>query len=72
MVAYRDPLIELPQPRQGKLLLQFDLTDQYNLQELLFLRFEIRQDPDLFQDRKGQILRLIDDQDRVPIKRLLA
>src|SRR5690606_16394424 len=37
-------------------------ADQENLQQLLAVRLEVREQPDLFEQRRFEVLRLVDDQ----------
>jgi len=64
VVAGGDALGELPQviPRQE--VAQFFLTNQDDLQQLLFGGLEIGQQADLLQSGWRKVLCLIDDEDR--------
>jgi hypothetical protein len=62
VVPNRHTLIELPQFGPPQQTLQVRLADEHDLEQLLLLRFEIRQNPDLLKDLERQVLRLVDDQ----------
>src|SRR5438445_2833553 len=59
-----DPLLELPHLRQPKLGPELGLPDQQNLEELRGGRFEVREQPNLFERLQREVLRLVEDQDR--------
>ena len=61
--AHGNPLGELTQLRPGQELLELGLADQDDLEELLPRRLDIRQQTNLLQDRRTQVLGLVDDQD---------
>ena len=61
-----DPLVELAQLRKAELFLQLLLSEQDDLEELALLRLQVREEPNLLQERRGEVLRLVDDQDRAP------
>ena len=52
LVANRHALIELPELRRSKQRLQVQLADQDDLQQLLLVGLEIRQDADLLEHRQ--------------------
>ena len=69
LVANRHALIELPQsgrPQQGS---QVQLADENDLEQLLLVGFEVRQDADLLEHLQRQILRLVDDEHGAGIQR---
>ena len=70
MIPRRDPLIELPQLRQFEMFRKFRLADQHDLQQLLPFRLQIRQQPDLFEHRRRQVLRFINHQHAVLVLRM--
>ena len=61
-------LVELAHLRQLQLRPQLELADQHDLQQLL-RRLEVGQDANLFEQRRRQILRLVDDEHRKRLKR---
>jgi hypothetical protein len=61
-----DPLVELAQLGKAELFLQLLLSEQDDLEELALLRLQVREEPNLLQERRGEVLRLVDDQDRAP------
>ena len=65
VVAHRDALLELHEARMFELLAQLRLAEQENLDELLGLGLEIRDQAHLLQGRERQVLRLVDDEDDV-------
>ncbi len=62
LVADRHALIQLPEIRRSQQAVQIQLADENDLQQLFLVGLEVRQDPNLFEDLPGQILRFIDDQ----------
>ena len=50
---------------RAELLAELRLTDQHDLQQLRLRRLEVRQHANLFEHRLGQVLRLVDDQERL-------
>ena len=71
MVAHGDALAQLAEAVLVEALAQFRLAHQNNLQQLAFIGFEIGQQADLFQQIVRQILRLVNDQHRIPALRHL-
>src|SRR5260370_991043 len=61
--AEHDALAELAKLRKFELLLQFGLTGENNLQQLVRGSLQIREQADFLQDRISQILRFINNQD---------
>src|SRR6202050_893486 len=57
-----DPLAKLAQFRTAQFLFELWLTGQDDLQKLLCGSFKVCQQPDFFQNVRGQILGLVDDQ----------
>ena len=71
VIAYRDALVQLPKfvPRQkGK---QFRLSGKYDLNQLVGLGLQVRDEPKLFQHLGGKVLRLVHDEDDAPPGRFL-
>ena len=64
MIPHGDALPELPEPGAVQPVTQFRLAQQDNLQQLAVVRFEIGNQPHLFEQFLGQILRLVHDQNR--------
>ncbi len=60
--AQHDTLFQLPEFRLVQFLFKLGLPGQDNLQELIFVGLQIAKQPQLFQNLKAQILRLIDQQ----------
>ncbi len=69
VVTRRNPLIELAQLLQREHFGQFRLADQNNLKQLVLLGFEVGQEPDLFEHRRRQVLRLVNDEHAVAAPR---
>ena len=65
MIAYRDALVELSQVGACRLLSEFRLTNQDDLQQLTPFGFKIRQHANLLQDLGCEILSLINDENSV-------
>ena len=55
------PLLDLSHPRQPQLILELGLPYQHDLQQFPS-GFEVRQNPNLFQQRQRQVLHLVDDE----------
>ena len=49
LVTNRDSLIELPQLRRPQDVLEIELPDEHDLQQLLLVGLEVRQDPNLLE-----------------------
>ena len=64
MIPGRHALGELSQLRLLEDRRQLRLTDQDHLEQLLPGGLEVRQEPDLLEHLGGEILRLVDDEDR--------
>src|SRR5271165_2797463 len=62
MTAQGDPLLQLPQLERVELLVQFRLSGEHDLQELLPGRLQIGQQPYLFQQFPRQVVRFIHHQ----------
>ncbi len=62
--AHRNPLAQLAEIGPHELFLEFRLAGQDHLQHLALGIFEVGQQPHLFEHIDGQILGLIDDQQR--------
>ncbi len=60
---YRDPLVQLRQIRTAEDGAQLRLADEHDLQELLGLGLEIREQAQLLEHHRRQVLRLVDDDD---------
>jgi hypothetical protein len=60
----RDALPELAQFRLGQLGLEFGLTHEEDLEQLLAVHLEVREQADLFEQIALEILRLVQKQDR--------
>ena len=70
LVADRHTLIELPHARRAQHVLEIQLAHQDDLQQLVFVRLEIRQNPDLLEDMERQVLCLVDDQHALALGRI--
>ena len=55
MVAYSNPLVQLTKVLLLKLVPEFRLPDQDDLDELLTIRFEVRNETDLLQRGVGKV-----------------
>src|SRR5205807_2502697 len=62
LVSNRDALIEQPQIGRAQQRVQVELTDENDLQQLLLVGLEVRQNSNLLENRQRQTLRLVDDQ----------
>ena len=72
MVAHRDALSELPQPRVVQLLAQLRLADEDDLEQLALLGLEVGEQAHLLEQLVAQVLRLVDQEhDVVPGRRFL-
>ena len=60
MITDRDPLAQLFELRRRELVAQVRLADQDDLQQLRFLRFEIREHAEFLERGEAQVLRLVD------------
>src|SRR5207253_1881804 len=69
LIANRDALIELAELRRAQQNLQIQLADQDDLEQLLFVGFEIRQNANLLEHRQREMLRFVDDEDRARLER---
>src|SRR5205085_8659676 len=69
LVPNRDALVQLPQFRRPQQRRQVQLADEDDLDQLLLVGLEIRQDADLFEDLQRQVLRLVDDHHRAGAER---
>ena len=69
LVADGDALIELPQLRRSQQRLQVQLADEDDLQQLLLVGLEIRQNADLLEHVQRQVLRLVDDEHGARLQR---
>src|SRR5581483_2289554 len=65
-IDQRDPLLELPELFHRQLLLQLGLADQKDLDQLLLIGRQVREEADLLQALDAEELRLVDDQEGVP------
>jgi len=63
MIPHGDALAQLPQPVAVQPVAQFRLAHQNNLQQLAVVGLDVRNQPHLFEQILGQILRLVHDQD---------
>ena len=70
VVARDDALRELLQARFGEALAQLGLADQHDLQQLVRVGLQIRQQAQLFEHLAAEVLRLVDDQQAVPSGRM--
>ena len=68
----RYPLSKLEQLRPAKHFLQLRLSNEDQLQILIFVDIDIRQHPKAFEGLLSQILRFVDDQYRPSPLRVLA
>ena len=66
MITHRDALAQLAQAMIVEAVAQFRLAKQNNLQELAVVGFEVGQQANLFEQVFGQVLRLVNDEHRVP------
>src|SRR5579863_8802163 len=62
--AHGDALAELSQTGIPQFLFEFGLTRKDDLQQFLVGGFEIRKQANFLEDLKGQVLRLVNDQNR--------
>ena len=72
LIADRHALIELAHLRRLEQRVQIQLADQHDLQQLVLVGFEIRQDANLLEHRHRQVLRLVDDEHRARAQRQQA
>lgn len=70
--TYYNALTQLFQLRQRQSIVQFGLTDQHNLNQLLVFRFQIRQHPNLLEQIRFKRLRLINNQHNIRALTVLA
>src|SRR5688500_6398893 len=61
-VVDENSLAQLAQFFARQDLLQFRLPHQYNLEQLLFVGFQIRKEPNLLEHVEAEILRFVDDE----------
>jgi hypothetical protein len=66
VIARNDALCHLPQFGTGQHVRQFRLTQQDDLQQLALVGFEIGEQAHLLQNLRREVLRLVDDQYRMP------
>ncbi len=66
MITAGYALGDLAHPPFAEQVSQFGLADQDDLQEFLRRRLEVRQQPDLLQYGRGEVLCLVDDDDGAP------
>ena len=57
---------KLAQARVVQAVAQFRLAEQDDLQQLAVVRFDVGEQPDLFEQVVGQILRLVNDEHAIP------
>src|SRR5256885_1448959 len=69
LVPDRHALIERPDLRRPQERLQVQLPDEDDLQQLLLVGLEVREDANLLEHRQRQVLRLVDDQHRARAQR---
>src|SRR5918994_2285908 len=62
LIANRNTLIELPHLRRLQERGQVQLTDQHDLQQLVLVGFQIRQNANLLEHWHRQVLRFVDNQ----------
>ena len=60
--AQGNSLLQLPQADGIEFFIQFRLSDQKNLQQLLLRSFEIAQEPDFFQNFRRKVMGFVDHQ----------
>src|SRR2546426_2583017 len=65
LTAQADPLLELPELGETERVREFRLAHQQDLQELARRGLEVREQADLFQRRRRQVLRFVEDEDGV-------
>ena len=70
LVLDRHALLELPQLQRPQHRLQIRLADEDDLQQLLLVGLEVRQNADLLEDLQREVLRLVDDEQRAGAERL--
>src|SRR5690606_21924536 len=70
VVAAGNALRQLPQLGPVQQLAQFGLPDQDDLQQLLRGGLQVRQQPQLLQRVRRQVLRFVDDHDDAPSLRM--
>src|SRR5262245_38184274 len=66
MISNGDALAKLAQRRIVQPIPKFRLAQEHNLEELAFFCLQIGQQPNLFEEFIGEILGLVDNQDRLP------
>ena len=71
MIPHRDPLTKLSEFMLIQTIPQFGLAHQNNLEKFAVVGFKIGEQSHLFQQIVGQILRLIDDKNRLAVLRHL-
>ena len=69
--AYADPLTELTQAALVELAIEFGLTEQQDLDQLVATGLEIREESNLFERVLGEGLRFIDDQQDALVRSFL-
>ena len=67
--ASRHALLELPQLRAGEQRLQIGLPDEDDLEQRAALVVDVREQADLLEDVRLQMLSLVDDDDRMRLDR---
>ncbi len=70
VIARDDALCELPQLAPLEQFREFGLADQNDLQQLAPVGFEVGEQAHLLQHVCGEILRLVDNQHRMPALRV--
>jgi hypothetical protein len=70
VITRDDALAELAQLRAFEHRRQLGLAKQYDLQQFALIGFQIGQEPHLLQHIGREVLRLVDDQHRVPALRM--
>ena len=69
LAPHRDALIDLAHFWQLQVVPKLELTNEHHLQQLLAI-LEVRQNANLFEQRRRHILRFVDNQDRKRFERL--
>lgn len=59
-----DALAKLAELLAGEHIFQLGLADEHDLEELLFVGFQLGEHPDLLQHLGAEVLRLVNDQPR--------
>ena len=64
----KDSLAELPESLLNEFLPKLRLSDQNDLKQFLFIRFQIGKEAQMFERIEGEILRFVDYEDNVLVR----